>query len=375
MQRFTMVKIGAVLAASVLMTSACSSSDASKSSGTVNTALVDKAKAAVAQDIKSPTKIGVTAQLKTKPGKGSLVNITCADSNCVNLAEGAKAAAAAAGWSYTAIPFDNTDPATLLKGLNRALTMSPKPTGVTFSGVDRTQWEQIVPKFKAAGIRIVPTHIGDTELGDTVIASIARDDNVQNGKMLADWITADSNGKANVLVMNVPAFPVLKKFSEGFNTEIKAVCPGCKVTALNAAITDVSSGSIPGQVVSMIQKNPNIDYVASSVGDFANGIDTALKAAGLASKVKLTGEAAGAPQRAGLISGTQAAWTTECFQYNGWQVMDVLLRNQQGLTVDETDGLMPKQILTKANVGSDPQKPWCEPTDYADQFKALWHVK
>ncbi|WP_435769638.1 sugar ABC transporter substrate-binding protein [Nocardioides sp. SYSU DS0651] len=376
MSRKTHVRLGALVASLALATAACSSSDgALDGSGTTEASAVEAAKAAVEEYKKPPTKIGISEPLNEAPKPGLLVNISCADSNCVNTAEGAKAAAAAAGWDYEEIPFDNTDPATLLKGLEEALEMNPKPDGVTFTGVDRSQWEQIIPKYEAAGIKIIPGHIGDTELGETVIASIARDENGEQGKMLADWAVADSNGEANVLVMNVPAFPVLKKFSEGFDKQIADTCPGCKVTHLDAAITDVASGAIPGQIVSMIQQDPEIDYVISSVGDFAVGIDSALKSAGLADKVKLAGEAAGAPQRAGIKNGTEEAWTALCFQYNGWQIVDTLLRDQQGMEHSETAGLMPKQLLDKSNIGENPEQAWCEPADYAEQFKALWLVK
>lgn len=325
--------------------------------------------------MKPPTEIGITEALSEPPTPGSVVvNITCAASNCVNLAEGVDAAAKAVGWEYVEIPYDNTDPATLLEGFDEVLEMDPAPIGVTFSGVDRSQWEQVIPKFEEAGIKMVPTHIGDTELGESVIASIARDDNTENGTMLADWAVMESNGEGNILVMNVPAFPVLKKFSDGFDDRLAEACPGCKVTHLDAAITDVASGAIPGQIVSMIQQDPEINYVISAVGDFAAGIDSALKSAGLADKVKLAGQAANATQLAGIVNGTEAAWTVMCFQYNGWQVVDTLLRDQQGLEHHETAGLMPKQLLDESNVG-DPETLWCEPADYEEQFKALWLVQ
>ena len=50
---------------------------------------------------------------------------------------------------------------------------------------------------------------------------------------MADWAIVDSNGAANVLIVSIPDFPVLKAETDAYIAELEKNCPDCSYTELN----------------------------------------------------------------------------------------------------------------------------------------------
>src|SRR5438067_1436624 len=50
---------------------------------------------------------------------------------------------------------------------------------------------------------------------------------VVKGNVLANWVTADSNGKANTLLVNVPSISVFALWEQEFRKAYAKSCPGC----------------------------------------------------------------------------------------------------------------------------------------------------
>ena len=194
------------------------------------------------------------------------------------------------------------------------------------------------------------------------------------GKVLADFFISDSKGKGNVLMEHVPAYPILSAFTDGFQAEVKELCPGCKVKIQNITIPDLAAGKVPSMMVSALRTNPDANYLGFDVGPFANGIDSALSAAGLSNKVKIIGEAADEAAIADIKSGKHAAWTGFDPVYSTYVMMDSMFRDaarhadrsEQGGPPDDPD---PHQGTTPRSSST-----WSEPTDALDQFKQLWQL-
>ena len=63
-------------------------------------------------------------------------------------------------------------------------------------------------------------YIGTIPYDDTIIGQVGSSPDVKNnGEMIANWVVADSEGKANVLLQSVNDFPILKVFSDSFKAE------------------------------------------------------------------------------------------------------------------------------------------------------------
>jgi Periplasmic binding protein domain len=319
----------------------------------------------------APTEITVSEPLKGTPPKGkNLVMLGTNDPNNQKLQKSLKQLAALAGWSYSVVSYDPANPATFNQALDTALTKNADY--VAEAGIPLTP--AVIKKVKDAGAKWVLTSVYPADVKDPVIVDAnAYENDEQMGKVLADFFISDSGGKGNIVIEHVPAYPILDGFTDGFQAEVKELCPDCKVKIQEITIPDLVAGKVPSVMVSALRSNPDANYVGFDVGPFANGFDAALAAAGLTNKVKIIGEAADEAAIANLKAGKHTAWTGFDPVYSTYVMMDAMFRDSLGMPIDqEQAGVQPTQILTKENVGEVQGATWSEPTNALDQFKQLW---
>ena len=319
----------------------------------------------------APTEITLTEPLKSKPPSGkTVVMLGTNDPNNQKLQKGLKELTELVGWNYSTVAYDPANPATFNQAVNTAL--SKNPDYVAQAGIPLTQ--PVIDKVKEAGAKWVLTSVHPAEVNDTVIvnANAYANDELM-GKVLADWFIVDSQGKGNIVIEHVPAYPILSGFTDGFQAEVDELCPDCKVKIQEITIPDLAAGKVPSIMVSALRSNPDANYVGFDVGPFAAGFDSALAAAGLTDKVKIIGEAADEAAIAALKADKHAAWTGFDPVYSTRVMMDAMFRDTLGMPIDqEKSGLQTTQILTPDNVGDI--SVWSEPKDALDQFKALWQL-
>ena len=110
------------------------------------------------------------------------------------------------------------------------------------------------------------------------------------GENLAAKIVADSNGKANTLFVNISAFQILQALAGQLESSYKQFCPDCEYGTLDIPVTSLGKDA-PDRIVSYLRSHPQVNYVVLSVSNaLGAGLPAALKAAGLADKVKLVGQ-------------------------------------------------------------------------------------
>ncbi len=359
--------------------SASSSSSGSASAGTSTggaSAGVATAKTQLQPYEANPTKITISTPLKSAPPKGKkLVMLATSDPNNVKLQNSLKSLAASVGWSYDQVSYDPANPATFNAAVDNAITK--KANYIAEAGVPLTS--AVINKVKQAGAKWVLTAVYPVTVQDPVIVDAnGYDSDYLMGTVLANFFISDSNGKGNVLVEHIPAYPILGGFTDGFQAQVKKLCPGCTVKIINITIPDLAAGKVPSTMVSALRTTPDANYMAFDVGPFATGINSALNAAGLGSKVKIIGEAADETAIAALKSGTQTAWTGFSPIYSTYVMMDAMLRDSEGMPIDvKRSTVQPTQILTHDNINAavGSSTSWNQPTNGLDQFKQLWHVQ
>lgn len=365
----------AVAVAVLFLAAACSSSSSGSSSSTSSTsggdsAAVSAARAAVAKAMVAPTKILQTVPLKSKPSPETIVFLQCELSSCGAIGSGVQAGAAALGWTFKSIPFKTTDATTLISAMKQALQYHPY--AVTFSGTPEAIWSSEIPAYQAAGVKIIPIVIGPiSAVTKTVPVEIG--DFTSSGTALGDWFIADSGGKGDALVFNIPAFPVLTQVADGIQAAISSGCPGCQVTSLQGTLPEVSAGQIPSVIVTAIKKNPNIKYLLTSNLLLVSGVVSALKTAGL-SYIKVAGDQPESSDLQGIQDGSEYAATISGNPILGFMAVDSAARLSEGMTVPPGDDGTPLHLLTKQNLTSTNLNSYILPTDYQAQFEALWHV-
>jgi len=318
----------------------------------------------------TPTEITIKEPLKGAPPAGkTIVMLGTNDPNNQKLQKSLKNLAAMAKWNYAVVSYDPANPATFNAAIDTAITK--KANYIAEAGIPLTP--AMIKKVQDAGAKWVLTSVHPVEVKDPIIVDAnAYENDEQMGKVLADFFVSDSKGKGNVVIEHVPAYPILDGFTDGFQAEVKELCPDCKVKIQEITIPDLTAGKVPSVMVSALRSNPDANYVAFDVGPFAAGIDAALASAGLSQKVKVIGEAADEAGIAALKSGKHTAWTGFDPVYSTYVMMDAMFRDSLGMPIDQkASALQTTQILTKDNVGSVGAT-WGEPKDALDQFKKLW---
>lgn len=342
------------------------SSTAASSGSTSNSAVA----AALTPYKTLPTTINITTPLKSAPPAGKTIVMlgTNNPSNVIVQQEMAKLASDAK-WNFSVVSYDPANPGTFTQAETTAL--SKHPQYLVEAGLPLTASQ--LAMAKSAGAKWILDSVYPVTVAPPVIAqSDAYAQDALMGKIVADYFISDSGGKGNAVIEHVPAYPILDGFTTGFSNEVKAQCPGCKTSTTNITIPDLVAGKVGSDLVSALRSNSSANYLVFDDGPFADGITSALSAAGL-SKVKIIGEAADTAGIAALKNGSEAAWTGFDPSYQAYEDMDIAFRNAEGMTVPlAQEAQQPTQLLTKDTIGSTTN--WSAPTDAQAQFLKLWHL-
>lgn len=196
----------------------------------------------------------------------------------------------------------------------------------------------------------------------------------RQGRLMADWVTADSKGEANAVLFNIPDFPSLAPLQDAFDRRLEKVCPECSLDVVEVGATSIAT-ELPGRVTSYLQQNPDTDYVVMGFGDMAIGVPDALAAAGLDEGVDLVTQSGGQLNYEYVKNGQQSVEGATPFGLYSWKLMDTAARLVVGASVapDEAE-LIPTQLLTKDKITFNLNEPWPGVKNYKADFKKLWGV-
>jgi ribose transport system substrate-binding protein len=360
--------------------SSASSNGGSSSVGTSEAAGVAAAKSIVAAATPPPTKIPQTVPLPKAPAEGTKVALLqCAPAACTLLNPGFLAAARSLGWDPTIIPYAAANPG---QAVQQAINDGNKYIASTSIALG-----SIGPQLQEMKAR----HIGWFEGYTTDMpegASNGLYGNVANatflgesGKLLADYMIADSNGHSNSVYISLPLYPATVMTEAGLTAELRAKCPDCTNATLPTSVAQLGEGQLPAAIVTYLRSHPDTDYVVLSFQDLFPGLAPALKSAGLASKVKIIGSQPQAPELDAVANGTSAAWVMLPEPYLSWAFVDWMARLSEGelsaaalnagdqavqYLVDSPEGA---EAALKANSNY-----WPGPAGYAQQFESLWRI-
>lgn len=376
--------LAAVIAAtSALAIAACSSSSSSSgtssagagtsagSSASATDAGMAAAQSYQQQFLSTPTSIGVSTALSSKPAAGKLlVGLDSGLGSAKVLAQYWAQAAADIGWKYKDINSGAT-PATQQAAMNSAIQLNP--AGILTSGIPNATIQSQLTLAAQKGIWVNSSADTDSPSGamfDTSIANPAQ--LAQWGKMVAAYVVVQSHGKAVVQDFELTAFPILLDFDKAFVAAMSQWCPTCKVTQNAEPASAIGTNALTSSVTSVVSRAPNTNWLIFDLGDLEIGVDAALKAAGL-SGLHIGGLTADTPNIAGLKAGTQDVWTAYSLPIVAYRQVDSMARKFEGMA--PLNQALPTQLITPQNVGSlvtDSAGNYVGVSDYRTEFKKLW---
>ncbi len=329
------------------------------------------------------TELPLSSPIAVEAGK-KLFYVQCSVPVCAEIAVGIESAAAAAGWEYETASHQDT-PDTVASAFDAAI--AAQPDVVMTSGNPREWFASQLTTLQEQSIPVVAWSLPEAyEPGDGVSVNLLTDDDYYfYGVLMADYAAVTSTTK-NIAFIGLPTFPVLSTVQQGFEDEIATACPDCTVSVTEVAVTDLGT-NLPGNVVSLLQANPDTDFIVYAFGGMLFGVPEAIEAAGLSDQAKAISQAGG-PLNFGYIAGGQhqVAEVALASELMGWRAVDAAARILAGEGPGRADapelaviddhpdivaGGLPLQILEADSI-ADPTALWPGVDGFQDQFTTLW---
>jgi ribose transport system substrate-binding protein len=192
----------------------------------------------------------------------------------------------------------------------------------------------------------------------------------------ADWIIADSDGEATVVLQKVTDNPSTVGLAEAAEQRFADRCPDCTVV-----VNEVSAANfplIPSSTSSAILSNPDTGYVLAEFEHFVQPTIGGIQQTPNGADIRIVASAATLSGLEMLAGDSQVhADAGQNFSYQGWATADAVFRMVAGQQVPEYD--ISYRLFTQDNVDDvdlsadgEGSGEWYGPTDYAEDFTALW---
>jgi ribose transport system substrate-binding protein len=252
--------------------------------------------------------------------------------------------------------------------------------GIDLFGADARQLQPQIQAAHDAGVVVQSSQTYDNtqvaeQLPELKVDAMVTWPYQETGKVMADWIIADSKCDANVSLIfdpgDVPASAVLVG---AMKDEFKANCPSCKLSDNIVSVFDWAT-KLQGATQTALVKDPDINYVVPIYDAMTQWVVPAVVAAGKADSVKAV-SCSGTSSALQLIKDNNvlAMDIGTSFAWEGFAVMDNMLRL---LTGNEplTEQNYPIRAFTADNVDEalpDPDAAFG--TSYIDGYKELWQL-
>ena len=193
------------------------------------------------------------------------------------------------------------------------------------------------------------------------------------GEASANWVIADSGGKANILVTTDETHDAVKAHVAAFEQKISESCPECSMDTMTTSTQTVTT-QVPAEIVAYLRAHPEVEYVYAAYDPLAFFAIPAIQQAGMAEKVKvigILGEAANLELiRKGEVQATDIAFDQH---YSGWAMIDQTLRELNGDPLSKPMGEnVPWQLIDKENVPPPSKEGFRAEFNYPAEFRKVW---
>ncbi len=319
--------------------------------------------------------IDIPALPSRPPAGKSLLVTTCPVAVCHLVSDPAAQAAQALGWNVTQVELPLTGLQPLVNMWQQVLHNPPDLMAYEGTAPD-SQVQPYIDAAGAAGVKIVDLAPKGTIISPNgPIYAEVNGTNVLtlSGQLMGDAIVNNApRGRGDVAWITDPTRAFFVPAQTALTNVVTSA--GGTVDTLNISLTDVGIG-VPGEVVAYVRAHPCVKYLAFALNDMTQGVPAALKAAGLAGRVKIISRAPSPSAISDIRSGAQWAAVTEEVPSAGWRSIDQLARLVEGvpMTNDISNPVGWHMIIDKSNVGPDPAGP--SVPGYPDAFLKAWHLE
>jgi ribose transport system substrate-binding protein len=286
---------------------------------------------------------------------------------------GAEQAAKAAGVNMHVCD-GNLNPSTITTCMNQAVTSGA--AGVIADGYTPAFVQPAVNNLAAHHVPLVDADHAQGGGNDTL--SYLGNNSYLQSELAADWIIANSNGKADILAVENTEDPVTSSFlTQGGLPQFTKYCPGCKVKVVKTTAEQLNL--LPSAIDTALVQDPGINYVFPEFDEDVTATINGLQQAPQGKSAKLSSATALLPDLQRIKDGS--------FQYGdagnnpafvGWAGLDQLMRMMLKMQPINNE-LVPVRLFDSANIGSVSltsaafqSGAWYGNTTYQQTFESLW---
>lgn len=284
-------------------------------------------------------------------------------------------AAEKAGWKVTVID-GRGSPVSWLAGMNQAISL--KVDGIITSADARSLADPI-KQANAQGIPVVGIHSAGTPgpQPDLGLFTNIQQDPKAIGQAQADWVIANSGGKARVVITTSGEYAIAMVKAIAVKDRL-ASCDGCEVVEFSNTPLAEAAQRQPQLVASWVQKYGTPLYI-TAIADYTLDYQVpSLKAGGAdPSRVILIGSDGTKSAYGRIRTGNQyqAVTVAEPNAYVGYQAVDEMNR---ALHKEKPSGTVPLPYLVTAqnvDVQGGDKNTYTPDNDFANRYLKLWGVE
>jgi ribose transport system substrate-binding protein len=286
---------------------------------------------------------------------------------------GAEQAAKAAGLSLHVCD-GNENPSTITTCMNQAATSGA--AGVIADGFTPAFVQPAVNNLAAHHIPLVDADHAQGGGNDT-LAYLGNNSYLQSD-LAADWIIANSGGKADILVVEHTEDPVTSSFmTEGSLPLLAKYCPGCKTKIIKTTAEQLNL--LPSAIDTALVQDPGINYIFTEFDEDMSAAVSALQQSTAGSSIKISSATGLLPDLQRIKDGSyQYADAGNNPAFVGWAALDQLMRMMLKMTPIDNEWV-PVRLFDSANIGSVSltaaafqSGAWYGNTSYQQTFESLW---
>jgi ribose transport system substrate-binding protein len=317
-----------------------------------------------------PNAFPVTEKLKKKPMAGTTIDyLECGAPTCATAAADLKAPIAKLGGKLDVVSAGFSS-STVQSAANTAL--ANHPAAVIVAGITLSDFGGTLSALEKAGIPVFGIGVtGGQKYGLTAVSG-GQNGDVQAGQLMADWVLVHKGTHANIVFFGAPELSFSPYVWNAFSSQLKKICPSCKATQSQLSVLTFGSSAAPTAVVSYLRANPAVNTTVFVAEEGAQGLPSALSAAGLSS-ITTFGFAPTSVNLADIKAGKLAGGLGIDLNLEAWVISDMIAKSltHQKIPAAELNGVV--EVLNKSNVTTaDIENGWEGYPDVAQRFAKLW---
>jgi len=293
----------------------------------------------------------------------------------VGVAQGAREAASALGWTLKIF-----DGAGSSAGRTKALSdaLAAKPDGLILCGSDALENNAALTRFADKDIPVVGWHAGvrPGPIDGTPVAMNVTSDPLEVARLTAMAAVAQSNGQAGVVILTDSRYSIAMTKAKAMEDVIRA-CQGCSMLEMRDVAISESSEKMPAVTRELLQRYGKRWTHTLAINDiyFDYSIASLTAAAIPSDGISLLSAGDGSASAFLRIQAKtyQTVTVAEPLNLHGWQVMDELNRLFAGQPV--SGFIAPIHLVNADNIAFDGgKKSQYDPDNgYRDIYRRQWN--